>query len=259
MSLVVGVPFAQGVVVASDRASQYIRSSPKMFVAGGRLFSVTHETDVVRGRDLQVVFSVADMILQSAPDRIEPVDVAAVARAAALAAQGKWPIVKPLQEAMVVFWFPRLLVSFVLENRAGVVSALNVTETPIDPDRPRPHVLQGMVEYASKHVLRPERLSPASLAFIVARKPVRAVSLEEATAFATDIQLVAERMMSIAPPSEGRIGDGIDMAIVTASGVELTRDERASAPAPRAPVRQGACPCGAGKEWSACHGSSVPA
>jgi hypothetical protein len=215
VSLVIGVPFRDGVLVASDlgwatRIGEPKYGMSKLHMAGEALFSLTGRVKALHP-DGRVVGSVADAVVAAAPD------VDAMAQAAAGAMREQVAVEGAISRdwgdtdgTRLAFWSPDRVVHFALSPDGAIERA----EVSLEPERGWRFFWHGSARYANDHVLRAGRLALASR--VLLRYPSRAqISCAQALAFATDVIETTERTLQVVPPEPWTVvGGGVDARVV---------------------------------------------
>lgn len=275
MSLVVAAPFAGGVVIASDMAVTNVNTleaaygQSKLFIAGGVTASITGSA-TGHGRDGRIAFSLPHVIAQSAPESLKPGDLQTIANVAAEAMERHGVKRGEINDgAVVCFWFGATYARFFISNEGGTLMASEVTVETLDLGAAWAPVWHGAIDSA-RDVVHEGRLSHRSYGLLAEpRRRIRAVSLEDAIDYVTDVQETTQRAMRSGAHTV-HIGGGIDLRIVGRDG-KVTKGHasavvKAEAPATAAPEtktapaappsRSAPCHCGSGKKFKRCHGTA---
>jgi hypothetical protein len=222
MSLVVGAPFCNGVVVASDLAAtrrSCVRFGvTKLSLVGGVLVSLTGRTwaETDEGRPL---FSLRAVLAHAAPERVKAHHIPSLAAtAAATLERVHASYAAPDDGVVAVFWMGHgCHLWYVQRDVHGVLRASDVQLTTFGPNTPWAPVSHGMSPFVREHVIDAGRLAPSSYA-LRRQPPVRNVSREQAEAYVRDVIEAATRATQVIPCASA-IGGGVDVRIVDLAGV----------------------------------------
>lgn len=242
MSLCIGVPCQEGMLVASDRAVTSDAGGvplpsrdtlKKLWIAGDVLFTVLGTQRLRRGA---LDWSLVDAIIRNAPTRLEVSDLEGLAAVVAKEATA----VRFPAESALLFFFPQWTVaSFAFPPASGTVKSTPVSVAAADPRAPASLILHAFSADVQSKVIQAERLTNRSKAFANARRAVFDVALADAMHFAIDVQMQSARIFPV-------VGGGVDVALVRFGGGIETIGHIPATPRP--------CPCKSGKAFEACHG-----
>lgn len=206
MSIVAGLPFRDGIAVASDKAGAPARGPlrfgvTKLGTAGGVLFSCTGQPEMI-GPDGRVAFSLPHVIANAAPKRLKMHHLPSIAKAANDAMKRQLATLPTHagrdEGCAVVFWFHDRIVSFTVPGDAVA------SERSFGPDSQCTRIGHGVDVSAA--------LSQSSVALHHRRPRVREVSRAEAVAYVKDY------VSAVARAAPDRVGGGVDVRIVRRDG-----------------------------------------
>lgn len=218
MSLIFGIPFSGGFVVAGDSASalapgQTGRAVSKLHHAGGVLFSVSGITQIVEGaRD---VWSLAAEVTAAAGAALSPRDIPQVARSVARSLQAcaahTYSGFAPEEDGSIVFvWYQGAVQGFMLKVDGPRVALNLFAGYTVDPSARVVPVIHG---YRAEPLIDKGALAKSS--YTIMAKQIRHVTEAEARELALDIQVTTARH------APGIVGGPVDVEIVRAPARSL--------------------------------------
>jgi hypothetical protein len=217
MSLIVGFPFRDGIVVAGDKA--YIAAdsvvrygASKLSLAGGVLFSLSGQAEIMAPGGRRV-FSLQHVVASAAPEKLEVQHLQSIAQSSG-EAMGRMSARGCGEGCQAIFWFPTTIADCLISPSGPS----RVSTHKLEPLRPATIVLQGRAEVEAM-VVRGGKLSAKSSSWLRGRPLIRDVSLEDATAFVIDVQEAAARTLP------QWIGGGIDLRVVSRDGVAVVKHD----------------------------------
>ena len=232
-TLVAAVSFRDGFVAASDRRGTatdgtFVDNYDKIHAAGSALVVVTNankfwlKSDLAKNYETTPpAFVLSDEIATLTPAVVSKRDLPAISKASAraLGAFFEWDkeLYASVDVALVDFLLPTWEAGFLISTDA---SGTPVSSTPelrdVGLDTPIYVLILGQPQYLQK-VIAAHLVSTATLQTLASPPRVRDMTLDAATALASDLVESAERATAVIPPRWG-IGGGLDLWSVTGTG-----------------------------------------